>query len=123
MKRLIITAIVLGLVFGAGLALADPHEHVSATITAQATWTDPIAPVHKSATGFLNISVYGATWSATVTLQRRFYHGAWTDWVDVEEFTENSEKQLYDLEPKCQYRIGVDTGDWTSGSVVVRLSK
>lgn len=70
--------------------------------------------------GHLNISVSGATWTATVTLQRSFDGGS--TWHDVATYTENTEADLQDPDPNVLYRIGVKTGDFTSDTVTVRLS-
>ncbi|KKM81958.1 hypothetical protein LCGC14_1324520 [marine sediment metagenome] len=70
-------------------------------------------------TGYFNLSISG-TWVATVTVQRSFDSG--DTWFNVDTFTENT--QEYGLEPErnVYYRVGVKTGDFTSGEVVLRLS-
>jgi len=94
------------------------NESVTAAASAQNTWTSIIAPA--SGTGFLNVSVSG-TWVATVTLQRSFDWGS--TWHDVTTWTANAQKRLEDTERRVVYRIGVATGDYTSGTANVRLSK
>lgn len=86
---------------------------VTASITAQNTFTDKIQVI-----GHFNLSISG-TWAATVTVQR-----SWdgTNWFDVDTFTSNYEGVGFDAE-EIWYRVGVKTGDFTSGTVVVRLSE
>ncbi len=85
------------------------------------TWTTPIYPLSPSTrSGFLNVSIYGTAWVATVYLQRAFDSG--TTWYDVTTFTANAQKALVDREGGVRYRIGVKAGGYTSGSVAVRLS-
>ena len=83
-------------------------------ITAANQWTDLVF-----LTGYFNISLTG-TWEATVTVQRSFDKG--DTWFDVETWTENT--QEYGLEPERDvcYRVGVKSGDFTSGTIYARLS-
>lgn len=87
----------------------------TANLTAQNTYTSPLQVAKKS----FNLSVSG-TWAGTLTLQRSFDGG--TTWVDVETYTANTEKVGTDPEHKVFYRIGFKTGEYTSGTAVVRLS-
>ena len=103
------------------LFVATPvHADVAAAISAANTWTEPLnvrGPVKGSA-GF-NVSVWG-TFIATVTLQRSFDGG--TTWLEVNSWTAPVEAR--DEEPEgALYRIGVDAGDYTSGTVNVRLGQ
>lgn len=86
--------------------------NVTASITAQNTFTDKIQVV-----GHFNLSISG-TWAATVTVQR-----SWdgTNWFDVDTFTSNYEGVGFDAE-EVWYRAGVKTGEFTSGTVVLRIS-
>ena len=88
---------------------------ITRTITGANQFTDPV-----ELTGYFNLSISG-TWSATVTVQRSFDAGS--TWFDVDTWTANT--QEYGLEPErgIQYRIGIKTGQYTSGSCVVRLSQ
>lgn len=84
------------------------------TITAQNSFTDPV-----KLTGFFNLSIIG-TFVATVTVQRSFDDQA--TWADVDTFTSPTED--WGMEPEvCWYRVGVNTGQFTSGSVSVRLGQ
>lgn len=86
--------------------------NVTADITAQNTFTDKLQVV-----GNFNLSISG-TWAATVTVQR-----SWdgTNWFDVDTFTSNYEGVGTDAE-EVFYRAGVKTGDFTSGTVALRIS-
>lgn len=98
-------------------------NNVTATVAssppAAGTWTSAISAGYNNPANFLNISVYGATWVGTVYIQRRFQGGTW---YDVTSFTTNTQKALIDRESGVTYRIGIKNGDYTSGSVAVRLS-
>ena len=94
-------------------------QTISGAPPAAGTWTSGMAPLRAPGNGFMNISVYGTTWDATVFLQRNFQS---TGWVDVTSFTSDTQKALIDKEGGVQYRIGVKSGGYTSGSVAVRLS-
>ena len=85
---------------------------ISKTITAENSFTDPV-----KLAGFFNLSISG-TFVGTLTVQRSFDGQA--TWKDVDTFTAPTED--YGMEPEvCWYRAGVKTGDFTSGSLVVRL--
>lgn len=87
--------------------------NVTASITAQNTFTDKLQVI-----GHFNLSISG-TWAATVTVQR-----SWdgSNWFDVDTFTSNYEGVGFDAE-EVYYRAGVKTGDFTSGTVVLRISE
>ena len=91
---------------------------MSRSVTASAgianTFTDKIR-LNKE----FNISISG-TWAGTVTLQRSFDGG--TTYVDVETFTANAEKTGSEVEGGVDYRLGIKTGEYTSGSAKLRLS-
>lgn len=98
---------------------------VSAAITAQNTFTDWIYPSQQLSKGvldegYLNLSIYG-TWAGTVTVQRTFDGG--TTILDVVAYTANAERLIEDHEAIIQYRIGIKTGDYSSGTANVRLAK
>jgi hypothetical protein len=117
---------IIGFVFGllliSSVAWAGAvTKTISSAPPAAGTWTGAIAPLGQSGNGFLNISVYGATWSGTVTLQRSFDDGV--SWYDITTFTANRQKALVDREGGVRYRIGMKNGAYSSGSVAVRLSR
>ncbi len=87
-----------------------PKTSVSAG--AADTWSDAIQVV-----GSFNLSISG-TFSATVTVQRS---EDGTTWHDVDTFTAPSEEVGYD--PILNYyRVGIDTGDYTSGTAVAYIN-
>lgn len=72
--------------------------------------------------GVFNLSIIGSLWAGTVTLQRSYDGGA--TWEDVSDFTSNKETVIE--EPQrggLNYRIGIKNGNYTSGSVNMRLFK
>jgi len=71
-------------------------------------------------TGKFNASISG-DWNATVVVQRKFKGGS--DWMDVDEFTENCEQVGEEPEGEVSYRIGVATGNYTSGTIACRISQ
>ena len=70
-------------------------------------------------TGHFSLSISG-TWAGTVTAQRSFDGSTWHD---VDTWTINT--QEYGLEPEkgIEYRVGIKTGDYTSGTCVLRLGQ
>ncbi len=71
-------------------------------------------------TGYFNVSVSG-TFSGTVTLQRSYNNG--TTWLNVTTYTTPTEDQGYEVEGGVCYQIGIATGNYTSGTAVVRISQ
>ena len=70
--------------------------------------------------GFFNLSITG-TWVGTVTVQRSFDGG--TNWVDVENYTSNVQDVGYEAEENIFYRVGIKTGNYTSGTAVCRIGQ
>lgn len=91
----------------------------SASLTAQNTFscTTTACPALQ---GNFNFSLSG-TWVATVHLQRSFDNG--TTWLDVASYTANIEDRGVEPEAGVRYRFGVKTGNYTSGTVVGRVSR
>ena len=88
-------------------------------ITAQNTWTDTILSVDRN--DQLLIEMKG-TWVATVTLQRSSDEG--DNWIDVYQHTANAAVSLTEeVSDDVWYRLGVKTGDYTSGTVKATLGK
>jgi hypothetical protein len=83
------------------------------SISAENTFTDS-----ASLEGYFNISISG-TFVATVTVQRSYDN---SNWFDVDSFTSSTESVGFDPE-YSYYRIGVKTGDYTSGTVDVRIGE
>lgn len=85
----------------------------SKTISAQNTFTDAV-----QINGWFNLSISG-TFVANVVVQRSIDN---TNWMDVNTFTASFEGT--GMEPEVMwYRVGIKTGGYTSGSVVVRLGQ
>lgn len=108
------------ILYGIFCTIAQAADFVSANITAQNTFTDAITPTAKGRSGYLNISVSG-TWVGTVTLQRRY--GSSGTYFDVITWSANVETALQDREFQVQYRLGIKTGEFTSGTAVLRLGR
>jgi hypothetical protein len=92
---------------------------------AETVFTDPISatketPRSDKAYGYLNVSVQG-TFVANVELQRRFLDE--TDWRTVKTYTDEVEESFTDLEYGVEYRLGVPTGGYTSGTANCRLGR
>ena len=98
---------------------------VTAAITEQNTFTDAIvaAENYEGAKIFGNITLsISGTFVATVTLQIAFDGG--TDWIDTGETWEVPATKIINCyESGVSFRAGVKTGDFSSGTVNVRLSK
>lgn len=88
---------------------------ITKSISAQNTFSDNLAILNRP----FNFSLSG-TWVATVYLQRSFDTGV--TWLDLEFFTINIERVGVEPEVGTLYRFGVKTGDFTSGTVIGRLS-
>lgn len=101
--------------------IASEGQTVSASISADNTFTSSIEVTGVDAARGFSIVLSG-TWSATVTLQRSFDDGA--SWIDVTSYTTNQSITYDDgLDNQTvDYRIGVKTGGYTSGTVVAALS-
>lgn len=98
------------------LTLAYPPTAVSASVAAQNTFTN-LLTVSKNE--LISVSISG-TFSATVSLQRSFDGG--TTWFDVFQSTTPAQK-TYQADETCKIRLGVKTGDYTSGTAVCRLGQ
>ena len=75
--------------------------------------------------GYFSLSISG-TWVATVHVQRSFDDGV--TWLDVNSYTSNTEKKGFEPgsnggQDGIKYRVGVKTGNYTSGTVVIRLAQ
>lgn len=98
--------------------LVSAGQNVTAAVTAENTFTDSIFVEGLSRT--FSISVTNS-FTATVTLQRSTDDASWED---VETYTAITVKTFDDELDNQQwyYRIGVKTGDFTSGTVDLLLS-
>lgn len=92
---------------------------VEKTITGAAQFTDEL-DFDGDSRGF-NVSVIATVaFVATVTVQRSFDLGA--SWHDVKQYTTAIQEIGDFFERGIKYRIGVKAGDYTSGTIDVRLS-
>jgi len=106
---------------GSLFRLASNGQKVSASITGADQFTEAIRVTGIENGRTFQISLTG-TWVANVSLQRSV--GAEGDWTDVAVFTTNT-STVYDDDLDNQiifYRLGVTTGNYTSGTVVAQLS-
>jgi hypothetical protein len=97
-------------------------QQVSASITAEDTWSNSIRVTGVGDARSFSVQITG-TWSATVTVQRSI--GEEGDWQDVPTLSHTT-NQLYGYADALDnqivyYRIGVKTGDFTSGTVEAQL--
>ena len=76
----------------------------------------PAIPMNQDAT--FNISVWGI-FVGTVTLQRSFDGG--TTWLNVTNYSVPTEDQGHENETGVLYRLGIMTGNYTSGTANVRI--
>ena len=88
---------------------------ITKSITAQNVFSDAARVVDKS----LSISVAGIAGGSVVWLQRKVIGGS--DWVDVESYSANTEKNVVSV-GAWDYRLGVKTGGFGSGTVKVVLA-
>ncbi len=87
---------------------------VTKSITAQNTFSDEI-----TVQGYFSVSITGIAGGTVVTVQRQTGVDG-TTFTDVDTFP--SDTETYGYEPEAvQYKIGVKTGDFGSGTCKVRL--
>jgi len=97
------------------------YDYKTASLTAENTFTDWLAPFKKS--GYIDFAITG-TWAGTLTIQKRQERGGvYTDPIDVESYIANSANYIEDHVWGAEYRIGFKTGDYTSGTAIVRLDR
>lgn len=104
--------------------ISSKGQNVSAAITGAAQWSNPIKVIGVGARRAFSIAISG-TWSATVKRQRSFVSDS-GPWEDVEpSYTTTNKTETYNdgLDNSIVwYRLGVDTGGYTSGTVNITLS-
>lgn len=100
--------------------LVSAGQNVTASVTAQNTFTDSIFVTGVGTSRVFAVSISN-TFSATVTLQRSEDDSTWED---VETYTAVTAIAYDDELDNLQYyyRIGVKTGDFTSGTADLLLS-
>lgn len=102
--------------------IASVGQKVTRSVTAEGQFSNSIRVVGVDNSRVFTIDISG-TWSATVTLQRSI--GEEGNWTDVTTYTTNQSAVSFDDSLDNQivyYRIGVDTGDYTSGTAVCSLT-
>jgi len=88
---------------------------VTKSVTGENQFSDGVSMV-----GYFNFSISGI-WAGTVTLQRSFDGGS--TWLDVDTRIANIEEFGIEPERGIQYRAGIKTGAYSSGTAVIRLSQ
>ena len=101
--------------------LESAGQRVSSAIAAQNTFTNGIRVVGVGESRRFLITITG-TWTATVTLQRSV--GVTGNWEDVQTYTTNQDATFDDgLDNQVIfYRIGIKTGNYTSGTATCTLN-
>lgn len=100
--------------------LESVGQFVSIGVTAENQWSDPVQVTGVGNSRDITV-VRSGTWSATVTLQRSV--GDVGNWTDVTTYTTNASVTYNDTLDNqiIYYRIGIDTGDFTSGTADLSL--
>ena len=102
--------------------LVSVGQKVSIDVTGEGQWSSSIRVVGVDNSRIFVVNISG-TWTATVTLQRSIDDES--SWTDVTTYTTNQTNVNYDDALDNQiifYRIGVDTGDFTSGTASCSLT-
>lgn len=109
MKKLIIVALALCLM----LPIAASAKCVTASVTAENSFTEwlDVWPGH------VDVGISG-TWVGTVTVQRKLNSSDTV--LDVDTFTSNFQG-YFTVGSGQAVRVGVKTGDYTSGTVVITV--
>jgi hypothetical protein len=107
---------------GALFRLFSSGQTITASLSAQNTFTDAIRVTGVDAVRIFNYVVSG-TWAGTLTLQRSF-DSATTGFSDVTTTTGNLNTSLDDTLDNSivWYRIGFKTGNFTSGTAGITLT-
>ena len=107
---------------GALFTTTSVGQKVESAINGAGQWTGSIRVVGVDNSRIFQINISG-TWVATVTLQRSIDDES--SWTDVTTYTANQTNVNYDDTLDNQiifYRIGIDTGDYTSGTATCTLT-
>ena len=100
--------------------IASSGQIVESSVTAEDTFTNSILITGIGNSRQFSISIAG-TWVATVTLQRSTDDATWEE---VKTYTANTTESYNDALDNVEYyyRIGVKTGEFTSGAISLTLS-
>lgn len=106
---------------GALFKITSEGQSVSSNIASANTFSNSITVTNVGEARRFTIVVSG-TWTATVTLQQSLDDGS--TWADISNYTSNVSTTYADgLDNQTvQYRIGIKTGNYTSGTAAVTLS-
>lgn len=114
--------------------VTGPKRRIGGSITAENKFTTDTNGTLSGSTGVTGMRIFGdfalvisGTWSATVHIQRSSDSGV--TWVDLTTgvvpttitFTSNGVFAGYEPAKDVLYRVGVKTGNFSSGTVVVEL--
>ena len=99
--------------------MANIHGSTTKALTAHNTFTDGCQL--DAGAGQLGHFVLTGAWVATVYFQISFDGG--TTWIDVDSFTANTVEVFEIPEHDVYYRAGIKAGGYTSGTVIIRISK
>lgn len=107
---------------GSLFRLSSAGQKVTASVTAANQFTSAIKVTGTGSQRPFTV-IRSGTWSATVTLQRSLASDA-GPWVDVTTYTTNGTVSYDDAlsNQTAWYRIGVKTGDYTSGTAALELN-
>lgn len=89
----------------------------SASITAENQWTTAL----QADAGETIIIQLNGSWTATATLQRSFDEGA--TWLDYQSWTTNVSLNYVESQDGVFYRLGIKTGNFTSGTCEANIIK
>jgi hypothetical protein len=106
---------------GALFRLSSSGQTVTSDVSAQNSFTNTINITGTGSSRAFTITRSG-TWVATITLQRSLTSDT-GPWEDVTTYTTNATISYNDAldNQEAWYRIGVKTGDYTSGTVTLTL--
>lgn len=106
---------------GTLIRLASNGQARDKALGAENVFSDPVRINGLTAERNLHIVTTG-TWSATLTLQRSV--GEPGDWIDVTTYTTNQDVEYNDGYDNqiIYYRLGIKTGEYTSGAAAITLS-
>ncbi|MCD6435119.1 MAG: hypothetical protein J7L15_01825 [Clostridiales bacterium] len=103
---------------------------VAIELSAENTFSAWIAPSKNAKivtlpSGFLDLIITG-TWSGTLTIQKRYYHGildGYTDIFDGDLIDSNLWRTIEDYSENVEFRIGFKSGDYTSGTALIQIEQ
>lgn len=106
---------------GALFKLTSDGQRVTTDADAEGEWTDAIRVTGVDSARAFTVKITG-TWVATITLQRSI-ESASGAWENVTTYTSNTTVSFDDGLDNlvAWYRLGIDTGDYTSGTATLLL--